>query len=68
MDAGAEQRLARVDVADADDDSAVHHVLLDRDAPIAARAPQIVGVELVAERLGAQDPSAADACSASSSA
>src|SRR5690606_34342407 len=31
MDAGAVQRLARVDVADADYDMAVHEVLLDRD-------------------------------------
>ena len=54
MDARAEQRLARVDVADADDDAAVHQVLLDRDAPVAARAPEVVGVELVAERLGAE--------------
>jgi hypothetical protein len=54
MDAGAKQRLARVDVADADDDAAVHQVLLDRHTPIAARAPQIVGVEIVAERLGPQ--------------
>ena len=54
MNAGAKQRFARVDVADADDHAPVHQVLLDRDAPIAARAPQVVGVEVLAERLGPQ--------------
>src|SRR6185436_18540983 len=54
MNAGAKQRLARIDVADADDDAAVHQVLLDGDAAIAARAPEVVGVELVAERLRPQ--------------
>ena len=55
------QRLARIDVADADDDLLVHQELLDRDlAPSCAR-DEVVGVETGFERLRTQRPRAADA-------
>src|SRR5579864_4675094 len=49
-----EQRLAGVDVAHADDQLAVHDELLERHAPPAADAPQVVGVEGARERLGGE--------------
>ena len=54
MDAGPEQRLARIDVSDADDDRMVHQQLLDGDAPGARGTIQVVAVELTGKRLDAQ--------------
>jgi hypothetical protein len=53
-DAGAEQRLVRVDVAHPDDQLVVHQRELDRDAPAARAAVQQVRVEGRRERLGAE--------------
>src|SRR5919109_635464 len=51
-DSGAKQRLARVDVADADDEPAVHQQLLDGHAAPAGRAPEVLRVESRCEGLG----------------
>src|SRR5262245_18443012 len=51
-DAGAKKRLARVNVADADDDLAVHDLLLDGDAAAACCTCEVVAVEFIGQRLG----------------
>ena len=53
-DAGAEQRLGGVDVADADDDPLVHEEILDRPPAPARAREEIVAVERVAERFGTE--------------
>ena len=54
IDSGEEQRLAGVNVADADDDAGIHDELFHGDAPTVGSLPQILAIELVAERLRAQ--------------
>src|SRR5262249_1017591 len=46
------QCLARVDVADPDDQAAVHEQLLEGDAPSAADAIEVVRIESPGEGLG----------------
>ena len=50
----AEQRLARVDIPDADDLLGVHDQKLDRDLAPARGAEQVLGVKGIAERLGGE--------------
>jgi ligand-binding sensor domain-containing protein/signal transduction histidine kinase len=52
--AGREQGFGDIDVADADDDALVHQEGLHRRAAAAARREQVVAVEGVAERFGAE--------------
>src|SRR5579863_5253423 len=52
LQARAEQRFARVDVADPDHEMAVHQELLQRHAPPAADAPQVVRIEGARKGLG----------------
>ena len=62
VDAGPEQRLARVDVADAHDDALVHQELLDRHlAALARLGREIVRVEVPSRAAPARGPRAADA-------
>ena len=51
-DAGAEERFAGVDVANADDDLVVHDDLLDRSLASGAGVFEDGGRELVGQRLG----------------
>src|SRR5580700_12227361 len=51
-DTPPEQRLARVDVAHADHQAAVHEQLLDGDPPATGDAPQVIRIEGGGERLG----------------
>ena len=51
VDTAAEQGFACVDIAYADDDLAIHDVLLDAGFPPPAGFMQIVGVEVVAQWL-----------------
>src|SRR5690606_33343216 len=53
-DARAKQRLVRVDVADADDECAVHEELFDGYTATSRDAPEIVTVESRIERLGSE--------------
>ena len=50
--ARAEQRFARVDVADADHEPCIHDQLLDGDAAASRDLPEVCRIELVFERLG----------------
>ena len=50
-DSRAKQRLVGVDIAHTDDEPIVHQRELDRRAPVARSAIEIVGVERVVERL-----------------
>src|SRR6185295_10472049 len=54
IDSCPEERLARIDVAGADDDLAAEQRALDRDAPAAQRGVQMRAVEAVVERLDAE--------------
>ena len=54
IDAGQEQRFARVDIADTDDDLGIHDELLDADLATSGRLPEILTVELVTQRFRSQ--------------
>src|SRR5690349_16411964 len=54
MDPRGEQRLARIDVADADDDRLVHQELLDRGLAAARAAPQQFAVEGIRQGFRAE--------------
>ena len=54
VNAGGEQRLGRVDVADPDDDMLIHQEGFHRRAAPARGAPQIIAVEIRTERLRPQ--------------
>src|ERR1700687_94379 len=54
MDAGGIERLAGVDVAEADDNAGVHEECLDRPAPAGGHSAQKVAGEAALERLDAK--------------
>jgi monoamine oxidase len=54
MDAGREQRFARVDVADADDDGLIHHEHFHRRAAPARTHPEDIAIEVVRQRFRAK--------------
>ena len=54
IDAGQEQRFARVDIADTDDDLGIHDELLDADLAPSRHSPKVFAIELITQWLGPQ--------------
>src|SRR5215471_9750173 len=54
MNSSAEERFVGVNVAHADDEAVIHQRELDRRAPAASGAIEVIGVEFTGERLGSK--------------